>query len=101
MGINRLPQKLNLDQMQNIWGSIIDPVVANPVNNSLLLKSIALSSGNNVINHRLGRKLQGWKITRMRSVAISIYDTQDDNGMPDLTLNLNASAPCVVDIEVF
>lgn len=101
MGANRLPQKLTLEQLQNRWSSLIDPVLMNPVNNSLLLKSIPLVSGANVINHKLGRDLQGWYVTRMRSVAISIYDTQDSNQMPDLTLNLNASAPCVVDLVVF
>lgn len=101
MGANRLPQKLTLEQLQNRWSSLIDPVLMNPVNNSLLLKNISLVSGANVINHKLGRPLQGWFVTRMRSVAISIYDTQDSNQMPDLTLTLNASAPCVVDLTVF
>lgn len=87
--------------MQNAWATQLNPVIANPLNNVNILKSVSLASGNNVVNHLLGRKLQGWFIVRMRSVAAAIYDTQDSNSSPSLTLQLNASAAVVVDIGVF
>lgn len=89
-----------MQMMQNQWASILDPVLANPTNNSLILKSVSLSSGDNTINHKLGRVLQGWKIVRQRASA-TLYDKQDANQMPDKTLVLNASAAVVCDIEVF
>jgi hypothetical protein len=86
--------------LQTKWISILNPVLALPTNDSSILTSVSLKPGSNTINHGLGRKLQGWSIVRQRASA-SIYDNQDNNQMPELTLVLVASAPVVVDIEVF
>ena len=96
----KLPQQLSLDMTTNRWASLIEPFLNNPANNSLILKQISLTAGPNTINHKLGRKLSGWKTTRVRS-AVTLYDDQDSNQAPQLTLILVASAPCVVDLEVF
>lgn len=96
----KLPQQLDWQLAQNKWASIIDPVIGSPANNSIILKNIALATGNNVINHKLGRNLQGWQIIRKRAAA-DIYDTQDTNQMPNLTLTLVSDAPVTVDIEVY
>lgn len=96
----KLPQQLPLDRMSNQWAAILDPIVANPLNNSLIRKDLALIMGTNVINHRLGKKLQGWFTTRIRADA-TIYDMQDTNQTPQLTLVLVASAPVTVDLAVF
>jgi hypothetical protein len=95
-----LPQKLNLDMMQVQWAQQLNPVIANPVLNNVILKNVSLVSGTNIINHRLGRVLQGWRTTRVRA-STSLYDTQDTNQTPTLTLVLVASAPTVIDLEVF
>jgi hypothetical protein len=89
-----------VQMMQNAWASQINPILNNPTNNSLILKKIDLISGTTVVPHKLGRKLQGWKIVRQRASA-SIYDDQDNNQMPQLTLRLISSAAVTVDIEVF
>lgn len=96
----RLPQELPWYDADNKWGSILDPIVANPVNNSLLLKNVPLIIGTNVINHRLGRNLQGWNIVRKRAAA-SIYDNQDSNQMSNLTLVLVSDTIVSIDLEVF
>lgn len=96
----RLPQQLTLQQMQNTWATALDPLLNNPANNSIILKNVALVSGTNVINHLLQQRLVGWKTTRVRAAA-TIYDLQDTNPTPTLTLVLVASAPVVVDLEVF
>jgi len=96
----KLPQRLPLDQMQVNWASIIEPVISNPANNSIILPNVTLAVGTNIISHRLGTKLAGWKTTRVRA-ATTIYDIQDQNSTPQLTLLLVASAPAVVDLEVF
>lgn len=99
-----LPQFQNDDNafqlMQNRWGSILNPIINNPVNQSLLLKDIPLVAGSNTINHLLSRKLQGWSIIRINAAA-TVYDTQSTNQNPDQTLLLVSSAPCVVSLEVF
>lgn len=86
--------------MQTLWASQIDPIITRPQLNSNILKNVPLVTGSNTINHLLGRKLQGWKLTRIRSAA-SVYDDQDSNQSPALTLILVSDANVVVDLEVF
>ena len=86
--------------LQTAWASQLDPLLKNPMSNGNLLKNVALASGTNVVNHLLGRKLQGWTITRIRSAA-SIFDTQDTNPTPALTLTLTSSAAVTIDLLVF
>ncbi len=95
-----LPQKLPLDLMQTQWAQQLDPVIANPVLQNNILSKVSLVAGTNVINHKLGRKLQGWQLSRIRASA-TIYDNQDSNQMPELTLILVSSADVVVDLVVF
>jgi ABC-type cobalamin transport system ATPase subunit len=78
-----LPQKLSLDQMQTKWAAEIDLVV-----------------GQNIIDHKLGRALQGWTVTRKRAAA-SIYDLQDTNPHPSRTLILFSDAVVTIDLSVF
>lgn len=104
MAATKLPIMQTDDQdmhlMQTRWASIINPVIGAPILQGQLLRSVNLITGDNVINHGLGRNLQGWVVTRLRAPS-SLYDTQDSNSMPQLTLNLNSSAPCVADLWVF
>lgn len=89
-----------IDLMQTSWAADINPLLKNAVLQGILLKNVSLTTGANSVNHKLGRKLQGWMLTRVRAAA-TIYDTQDANSMPELTLTLNSSANVVVDIYVF
>lgn len=109
----RLPKPLPIDLMQTKWASIIDPFLINPSLSTSILVKQPLVSGTNSINHLLGRKLQGWRIVRRRQfvstgspTAYDIYDLQDQNQAPNLTLLLTCDQgtptnPVVVDIEVF
>lgn len=85
---------------QTTWAQAIEPVLALPLNQGLLLQNVVLASGANVINHKLGRKLIGWIPTRVRASA-TFYDTQDANQMPELTLNITSSAAVTIDLMVF
>jgi len=95
-----LPRRLDWSIAQDRWAAALDPLLDNPLNNSLVLKKILLMNGHTVINHMLGRKLQGWSIVRQRAGA-NIYDAQDSNQTPQQTLILISDAAVVVDIEVF
>jgi hypothetical protein len=86
--------------MQTSWSQELNPLLRNPVSSGRILKFVTLETGNNVVNHGLGRKLQGWFIVRQRATG-SFYDTQDQNERPQLTLNLVSSATVTVDIFVF
>jgi len=66
-----------------------------------LLINVSLVSGSiNFVDHKLGRKLIGWKITRIRANSI-IWDSQDTNVSPDKLLSLNCNNNVTVDIWVF
>lgn len=86
--------------MQTSWANKLNPIIAQPQSSGVLLKQVSLKAGDNTIDHKLGRKLQGWQLVRVRAAA-TIYDKQDANQLQDLTLVLNSSAPVVVDIFVF
>ena len=86
--------------LQTNWSSTLNPIIQNPANAGVILKSIALKAGLNVINHKLGANLQGWSLVRQRAQA-SVWDTQDSNPNTQLTLYLNSSADVTVDVEVF
>lgn len=95
-----LPLLFDWDKAVSQWKAKIDPLIANTSNNASILKSIRLVVGDNIINHRLGKTLTGWRIVRKRANA-NIYDKQDTNQMPDLTLVLNSDAIVTIDVEVF
>jgi hypothetical protein len=101
MSSPKLPQKLSMDQMTTRWAAILNPILSNPTLDSSLLQNIILTTGNNVINHKLGRPLQGWHPVRFHGSFAQLYDTQDTNQTPQLTLNLNASAGVTIDLVVF
>jgi len=88
---------LVLSLMQNRWGSILNPVIACPMAKVQILADIPLITGANTINHKLGRKPQGWFLTD-RDGSASVFRSA---AFTDLTLQLTASAPVTVSIGVF
>ena len=95
-----LPRNLTWDLANTKWAAQLDPVLANPVNGVNILKNVTLINGTTVINHKLGSTLHGWFLTRVRGSA-TIYDAQDNNQTPQLTLILVSNAAVNVDIGVF
>jgi hypothetical protein len=83
--------------METTWASQLDPVVSNQLVNGLLLQGIVVTSGNNTINHMLGRSPQGWFVVDT-TAASTIYRSKPFN---PLTLTLNASAPTTISLWVF
>lgn len=93
----QLPLKLTADLMQTRWKSLLDPILENPLNSVSILENIDLAVGNNVINHKLGRKQQGWVVLDVNGAA-TIYRNAPFN---DKTLTLNSSAIVTVKLGVF
>lgn len=89
-----------VNQIQDNLGRTLNPLTNQPLNSGNILTSVTLVTGANSINHKLGRPLVGWFVTRIRASA-TLYDTQDTNKTPNLTLNLVSSANVVVDLFVF
>ncbi len=91
-------QELSL--MQTSWAKEINPLLTNPMLQGSLIRNVTLAVGDNEVNHKLGRKLQGWTLVRKRAAA-EIYDKQDSSIMPHLTLSLTSDAVVTVDLYVF
>lgn len=89
-----------LNQIQNTLVRVLNPLLSNPANDSIILSNITLVTGSNTISHKLGRTLQGWKIIRKRAVA-DVYDAQDTNSLSNKTLILVSSANVTLDLEIF
>ena len=90
----------DMSLLQTNWAKEINPVLGNPISQGLLLTGLVLASGDNTINHKLGRKLQGWIIVGL-SASVTFYDKQATNSMPQKTLVLNASGAATINLYVF
>lgn len=88
---------LELAQMQNTWATSLNPLLLNPLLKGVILPNVVLAAGDNVINTRLSRKLQGWVVVDI-DAAVQIYRSAPKN---DLTLTLNSSGPATVSILVY
>lgn len=91
---------VSLSLLQSNWATLLNPVLDNPIVNGQILENVSLVVGPNTINHKLGRKLRGWWIVRQRATG-SVYDTQDTNPTPAVTLKLTSDAIVSVDLLVF
>jgi hypothetical protein len=89
-----------LSMMQTQWSSQLNPVLTTEIINGHLIPNVSLASGDNVINHLLGRNLIGW-FTVGVNAAVTLYDKQATNNMSNLTLILHSSATCIVSLWVF
>lgn len=87
----------NLMLLQTNWTSQLNPVLANPLTNASILKNVALVTGVNVINTKLGQTLQGWFISDINA-AVSVFRSAP---LSNLTLTLTSSGPAVASIVVF
>lgn len=96
----QLSVKLPLPLLLTQWSQALNPVLNSPLATANILEAIPLVSGANVINHKLGAKLQGYVVI-LNSAAATFYDSQQLNPSPERTLILNASAPTTVSILVF
>lgn len=95
-----LSPKLPWELANPKWAATINPVLSNPITSGNLIENITLVSGNNTINHGLGRKLQGYIVVRNAS-GTTFFDRQASNPMTDLTLILVASGATEISIYVF
>ena len=92
-----LPLRLPYEQMQQKWASEINPVLNLPLVQGVQLTEVPLSTGVNVINHKLSRTQQGFVITDIQGAA-QIYRSQPFN---NLTLTLTSDADIVISMWVY
>lgn len=92
-----LPQGLTLDMMQNAWARFLNPWLKNPMSSGVYVENISIVNGANVINHKLGRKPQGWIVTDINDTH-TLYRSAPFN---DLTLTLTANGAMIISLYVF
>lgn len=83
--------------MQSAWSGVLNSFLKQPYLNGIVLPSIELAVGNNVINHKLGRSPQGWVQADIDGTS-TIYRSAPFNS---LTLTLYSSAAVTVSLYVF
>ena len=92
-----LSSKLSWELANPLWASTLNPIIANPQSGAQIITGFQLQTGVNIINHKLGRLMQGWSIVDINA-AITYYRSAPMN---DKTLTLTCSGPAIVNIEVF
>ena len=93
----QLSTQLSFPQMLTKWSSILNPLIANPLNNVTVLPTVSLTTGVNNVNHLLGRNPQGWFLIDIQGPA-QIYRSAAYNPK---TLVLTSDANVTVSIGVF
>lgn len=86
----------DLQLLQTSWISRINPVLKNPISNGILIEQL-LILGSNIVNHRLGRKPQGYIVVDQDASA-TFFRSAPFN---DLTLALDSSANVTVRLYIF
>lgn len=97
VGNMNLPLKIPYDLMLTKWSSILNPLLANPLNQASIIKDIDLSIGENKIPHLLGKPQRGWFIIDVDGGA-SIYRSKP---LESLFLYLTSDAAVTVNLGVF
>lgn len=93
-------QDKDLNSFQTQLQTSMQPILANPINYGVQLKSVSLINGQTTVPTTINRALQGWFLTRIRAQA-TIWDSQDTNTNPNQSLILNSNAAVVVDLWVY
>lgn len=86
-----------INQLQLNIKQAVEPVLKNPLVQGQFLNGQALVIGSNVINHGLGRTMQGWMVTDVNAAA-NIYRSAALN---DKTLTLTSDVAVTVNIYIF
>lgn len=100
MAGGNLSPKLPWELANPKWSATLNPIIANPIVNGQILSNVAVVNGTNIINHKLGRNLQGYLVI-LKDANVDIYDSQQTNQMPDLTLRLVSSGTANISLYVF
>jgi hypothetical protein len=94
--MQQLPILHSFSALCSQWKAILDQLLVKPIVDGNLLTGIILQSGNNTINHKLGRQIQGWIICDINAAA-TIYRSAWSTEI----IVLNSSAKVTVNLWVF
>jgi hypothetical protein len=91
-----LSNKLEWELANPLWAQALNPIIASPLSSSRIITA-SLINGATIINHGLGRLMQGWFIVDINGAA-TIYRSQPLN---TTTLTLTSNAAVIAKIGVF
>ena len=70
-----------------------------PVLSGVTIQNVPLVAGmDNLINHKLGKAIQGWMVIR-KNAAADVYE--QPVALPSKQINLHTSADCTVSLYIF
>lgn len=93
------PEGYELTSIQRNMKEFTKQLEVNPLLGGILLENITLTTGNNTVNHKLGRNIRGWIVVD-KSAASDIYKVGTQPA-PSRNIVLNSSAPVTVSLYVF
>ena len=94
-----LPLNISWDRAQTLWSAILNPIISSPLSAVQVLPNINLNNGTTIINHKLGRKIQGWWVISPDAAALIYQPVNSPNNSTNLTLV--SSAAVVVNLAVY
>jgi len=94
------PKEYELDVVQRNVKEFAGQLEKNVILDGVLIEDIDLvSASSNTVNHKLGRKIKGWFITRIDANA-NVWENSTQP-LPKSTIVLDTSANCKVSLYVF
>jgi len=88
----------DLSLLSTKWKSILDPILSLPILDGNQINDIVAKVGLLVIDHKLGRKQQGWIVTDQTNSGLNLFRRGDFNS---LTLTLDCSSTGTFSIWVY
>ena len=90
-----------LQKVSDNLREFVKPLINSEIVDGVLLKDISLITGqDNVVSHKLGRKINGWIPVRIRANSV-VWDLQDSNVIDTSTLILRSSVNVTIDLWIF
>ncbi len=90
-----------IEYFQSSTNAVFADIVNREILDGILLRDIPLLTGQtNLVNHKLQRKAVGYIVVRNNANSV-VYDSQDTNDHPNLSLALLCSADTTVSLWVF
>lgn len=86
----------DLNKVQQNVQRTVSPILDSEIVDGLQLDDIELSTGSNVIDHKLGRALRGYIVVR-KSANVTIFDTQ----VTKTVLKLTSSGAATISLWVY
>lgn len=93
------PKEYELDQIQRNISEFVNQLTVNPLLGGQLLSNITITTGNNNINHGLGRDITGWIITDINT-NVNIYKAATQPS-PSKILTLTSTGNSTISLYVF